>query len=212
VSQPSSASRPLQFTPTFWVALLLVALIGLNQLLRSPSRSRLLGYLEEDEPLVIRQHGDVYRFPRLGVEVAVDDGWNYLSVAEDSEAFEPTFVHPASHTIIRLQPFHLQSWPPQGLALQSEEVGSFQIEWVVVNDLRLGRLRRSSVDLAIIAMTHQRGAPLNQAIQDFCHRIQHLREEPPSARAASGGIASIVTVIPIHLGFRRFSRTGLSTR
>lgn len=179
MSQLPSVSQPLELTPPFWVALLLVGLIGLYQLVRPPGRSEMLGYLEQDEPLILRQQDKLQPLPALGVTVGVFDGWTYLSVAEDSEAVAPTFVHPASYSVVRLQRFHLQTWPPQGLTVERENHGDFEIEWVVVDDLRIGRLSRQSVDLAILVLSHQRDAPLDPAIRDFCGRIQLLGEETP---------------------------------
>lgn len=179
MTQLPPASRPLELTPPFWVALLLVGLIGLYQVVRPPRQSQALGYLEEGNPIILRQRGKVHPFPTLGVTVGVFDGWTYLSIAEDSEALAPTFVHPGSNSIVRLQPFHLQTWPPQGLAVEREDVGDFDVEWVVVDDLHLGRLSRQAVDLAILVMSHQPNAPLDPAIREFCRRIHRLDENAP---------------------------------
>lgn len=157
------------------MALLLVGLIGLGQLLEPSDRPHMLGFLEGSAPPIVRSSDQLHRFPALGIAVEVNNGWTYLSVADDVEAVAPTFVHKDSQSIVRLEPFQLRSWPPAANPLQTELVGELEWEWTEVDHRRVGRLRVPPIDLMILAVTHQPDANLNREVREFCAAIRLLR-------------------------------------
>ena len=175
MNQPNPVSRPREFTPVLWVALLLVGLIGLRQLLGPADQPQTLAFLDALNPVVVRSSEQLHRFASLGVEVEVTEGWTYLGVVDDIQATSPTFVHKASQSIVRLEPFRLRSWPPSGANLEVETGGQLTLEWAEIDYRRVGRLRQAPVDLMILAVTPQPHAQLNREVRDFCRRIRPIR-------------------------------------
>lgn len=170
------ASRPIQLTPRVWLGLLLVALLGLHEVAQKPIPLRTLEYLEAESPVILRTSDTVHRFPILGVEVELNDGWSYLSISEDVRAAKPTFVHEKSHSIIRLEPFRLQTWPPSEVDLIDQANGQLVLTWARFDDRWLGRLEGPDIDLMLLVMNHQPVAELNREVQNFCDRIRILAE------------------------------------
>ncbi len=164
--------QPLEFTPAVWVALLLVALIGLRQSLVGPDQNATLSYLDGDHPTIIRTSGSQHRFPILGLEIDLSDGWDYLSVADDRRAAAPTFVHKTSQAIVRLEPFRLRDWPPGDVEIEVEQYGDFEVEWAEVDHRRVGRLREPPVDLAIFVISHRPHGELSPPIRELLGRIR----------------------------------------
>lgn len=172
----SPSSQPHELTPLVWVALGIVVVVGAVNALSEKASVETLDTLHGGKPIVIRSQAAVHRFRCLGVSVSVPSGWSYLSIAEDSLADRPSFVHESTHSLVRLQPYHFDSWPPEDLAAEPV-VGthpSGNIEWVSVDHRRLGRLRLRGIDVAVIAIQHDHKDQINATIKDFCHGIRHL--------------------------------------
>jgi hypothetical protein len=131
--------------------------------------------LEGSARPIVRSSDQLHRFPALGIAVEVNNGWTYLSVADDVEAVASTFVHRDSQSIVRLEPFQLRSWPPAGAAVETMRLGELEWEWAEVDHRRVGRLRKPPVDLMILAVTHQPHAKLNQEVLEFCAGIRPIR-------------------------------------
>ncbi len=138
----------------------------------SPDQQQSLVYVESGDPLIVRSSDQRHRFPILGIEIEISDGWTYLSVADDLRAAAPTFVHQKSGSILRLEPFRLRSWPPQGAELELEQYGEFSCEWSEIDHRRVGRMREPPVDVAILVITHQSKAKLNPEVRSFCRGIR----------------------------------------
>ncbi|MBL6726122.1 MAG: hypothetical protein ISQ09_13650 [Rubripirellula sp.] len=166
--------RPLTLRFPMWVALGLVLLIGIQKYATKPQSTQHLGYLEPARLTVRHSEDTVHTFNRLGISVDVANGWAYLSISEDQSALSPTFSHASSGTILRLQPFHLEQWPPEGSESQKVDEGSFEMLWVPVGRLLVGRLILGDVDLAVVVMDHQQGELVSSEILDFCRRVQRF--------------------------------------
>ncbi|MDB4679227.1 hypothetical protein OAE79_02700 [Rhodopirellula sp.] len=171
VSQPP---RPLELRFPLWVALGVVALIGIQKWVRPNDSNGALAYLDGDRIFVNRQTESLHFFERLNVEVEVTSGWTYLSTNADSRAMTPTFMHTSSQTILRLQPFHLEQWPPEGASVQTIQDDNFEITWVPVGRLLIGRLVSDSVDLAVVVMNHSTEDAVSEEILEFCRCVQHI--------------------------------------
>lgn len=157
-----------------WIALLLVSLVGLRQFLVTPDQNSTLSYLEGDHPPIIRTSGSQHRFPMLGLQIDLPDGWDYLSVADDRRAAAPTFVHKMSQAILRLETFRLRDWPPGDMEIEVEQYGSHEVEWVEVDHRRVGRLREPPVDVAIFVVSHRPHGELSPAIRELLGQIRLL--------------------------------------
>lgn len=164
-----------------WVALVLVSVVGLSRLLPQPNESTTLSYLQKGKPFIVRSSGVSHRFPTLGVEVDVTNGWTYLSTRDDARAFTPTFVHPASRSIVRLQASKITVWPAGESNPEVEQYGENECQWIVLEQLRLGRLQTPPIDLAIVALTHEPHGNLNRQVRDFCAQIRAIEPFPGSA-------------------------------
>jgi len=169
------ASQPHELTPLVWVALGIAVLVGVVNELSDKETVQMLD-MAKGKPIIIRSQAAVHRFPSLGVSVSLPSGWSYLSVTEDSLADRPSFVHESSHSLVRLQPFVFDSWPPKELA-QEPAMGTHpagNLQWVTVDHRRLGRLSLKGIDVAVIAIQHDQVRHVNQIIADFCGGIRHL--------------------------------------
>ena len=168
--------KPLEFTPIVWIALALVGLVGLRQFFAVPENpNATLSYLEGDSPPIIRTSGSHHRFPILGLEIDVTNGWDYLSVADDRHAVAPTFTHKRSQAIVRLEPFRLRDWPPGEIEIEVEQYGDYEVEWAQVDHRRVGRLREPPVDLAIFVVSQRPQGELSPPIRELLGRIRLLR-------------------------------------
>lgn len=166
--------RALELTTPMWIALGLVLLIGLQQMVSTPSSSNELMYLSPDRTTVHRSTEALHQFEQLGIEVEVSEGWTYLSTTQDRLAMSPTFSHPVSGSILRLQPFHLDQWPPENSESQKIDDGDLRMLWVQVGRLLVGRLISGEADLAVVVMDHDNGESVASEILDFCRRVQPL--------------------------------------
>ncbi|MGI9473452.1 MAG: hypothetical protein ACR2NZ_18060 [Rubripirellula sp.] len=174
MNDTDTKSRPLELTPLMWVAIGIVALVGVVAVVDQEQSPRTLDYLSGEKPVIIRSTSETHRFPFLGVAITLPEGWSYLSVTDDAVAEKPSFVHEETGSILRLQRFGLETWPPAGAEMTSMLGG--RVEWVQIDHRRLGRLSLDELDLALIAITHKRGVELNDSINLFCEGIQRLSD------------------------------------
>lgn len=169
--------RPVEISPLMWVALGVVVLIGIRQYASEPSSGGFLNYLNPNQITVSRSEDAEHQFPRLGVQVAVSDGWTYLATSHDSQVFSPTFSHAKSNLILRLQPFHIEQWPPEGVQPDLVEVDGTEMLWVPVGRLLVGRWVSGEADLAVVVMGHQQKKGVPPEVIDFCRRVQVITEQ-----------------------------------
>lgn len=175
ITDPRSvAPRALELTRPMWIALGLVLLIGLQRFVSPQVENEQLGYLNPKRISVQRSTDTLHVFNQLGIQVPVSDGWAYLSTSQDAIAMAPTFSHAESGSILRLQPFHLEQWPPEDSVSQQIDDGGFQMLWVPVGRLLVGRLILGDSDLAVVVMGHGRGSQISNEILDFCRRVQSV--------------------------------------
>ncbi len=174
--RPNPEPRPVTISPMMWIALGLVAIIGIRQYASEPQSGTFLNYLTPNQITVSRSEDAEHQFPRLGVRVAVSDGWAYLSTSQDSLAFTPTFSHAKSNLILRLQPFHLDQWPPEGAQPENIEVEGVEMQWVPVGRLMVGRWVTGEVDLAVVVIGHQQKAAIAPSVVEFCRRVQVIAD------------------------------------
>jgi len=170
-------SQPHELTPLMWVALGTVVVVGAVNALSEKGTVKMLDMPNGGKPIIIRSQATVHRFPSLGISVSLPSGWSYLSVTEDSLAARPSFVHESSHSLVRLQPYVFDSWPPEELAAEPE-TGTHpagKLEWVRVDHRRLGRLSLKGIDVAVIAIQHDHMDDLNEIIKHFCCGICRLK-------------------------------------
>lgn len=169
--KPEDNPRPLEMTRLVWVALAVVALIGVVKIADQDQRLNTLGSFGSEESVIIRSDEGGHRFPFLGVSVNLPPGWSYLSVTDDAVAEKPSFVHEESGSILRLQRFALKTWPPSDTEVEISELENGNVEWVQIDHRRLGKLKVGQVELTLIALTHGRGKELHSAIDVFCSQI-----------------------------------------
>ena len=174
MTKPEDHSRPLEMTRLVWVALAVVALIGVVKIADQEQRLSTLGSFGSEESVIIRSDEGSHQFPFLGVAVNLPEGWSYLSVTEDAVAERPSFVHEESGSIVRLQRFALKTWPPSDTEVETSEMDKGTVEWVQIDHRRLGRLTVGQIDLTVIALTHGRGKELHSAIDRFCKEIEPI--------------------------------------
>lgn len=164
--------RPLELPPWLWVALGIVALIGLSAQVRRHDDLKTLDPFAGDPQVIVRSATANHVFPILKVQVAVPKGWSYLSVSDDAIADEPTFVNESASSILRLRPYRFRSWPPVEGAITRRQYASVSIEWIEVDHRRIGRLNEGDVDVSLEVLTHSHKSKLNDAVDDFCNSIQ----------------------------------------
>ena len=162
-------------TPVVWVALGVVLLVGLFTYSDKQRSPRTLDFLNVEKPIIIRSSDATHHFPYLGISVTLPDGWSYLSVTDDAVAERPSFVQEATRSIIRLQRFGVETWPPADTEVETTPLAKGSVEWVQVDHRRLGKLSLGNLSLALIVITHTRGAELNQSIDEFCRGIRRFK-------------------------------------
>ena len=172
--QPLLLGLPMQ------LSLGLVLVIGLSKYLSDKPSRNYLGYLDPQRVVQNRSTDTEHQFPQLGIRVELLDGWVYLSTGSDQLAVSPTFSHAKTNTILRLQPFHFEQWPPEGAQPQQVANGDLETLWVTVGRLLIGRIILEDVDLAVVVVNHGSKQGVSGEVLDFCQRIR------PTGGFASG--------------------------
>ena len=175
----SSTSKSHQLTPLVWVGLGIAALVFALGKLTEQTPLEMLVPRKGEKQIIIRSENQTHQFPLLGAEVPLLPGWSYLAVHEDQIADRPAFVHQASNSVVRLQAYVLDSWPPNGVN-EKPRVGKHPVgtlEWVRVDHLRIGRLLLEERDWIIIAIQHDAKADVNDSIEEFCAGIRCSESE-----------------------------------
>jgi hypothetical protein len=174
VTRIDPSSQPLSLTPLFWILLALVAALGVACWLGNGDEVTMLGYLEDEQLVIIRANAAEHTFPSLGIKIAPPEGWTYLSLTDDAIADRPTFMNESTHCIISIRRFQLRSWPPTDGQPITQRYGDFDIQWMEVDHRCIGRLSKAEIDLAILVMTHKRGSLRDKSIDEFCQSIRLL--------------------------------------
>ena len=165
-------SEALELTPWVWIVLSLAALVGIARWIGDRDQPQTLGYLEKENPVIVRSESGTHVFPHLGIKVTLAEGWSYLSVKDDSSAIRPTFVNESNQAIVSLRQFLFQSWPPIESDVDTQQYGTTTVEWILVDHLAIGRLAKGDIDLTVMVMTHLRKAEVNDSVGEFCKGIQ----------------------------------------
>ncbi len=112
VNPTDPSSQPLELQPWLWIALGVVAIIGVAARIRDRDAVQTLDHLDGNQQIIVRTAAGTHVFPMLGIEVTLPEGWSYLSVTDDAMADAPTFVNETANSIVRLRPFGFLAWPP----------------------------------------------------------------------------------------------------
>ena len=120
-------------------------MMGLAGLVTNQAKIQTLGYLDRDDPVVVRSAATTHHFPVLGISIALPSGWSYLAVTDDVLATRPTFVNESAHTIVRIHASPVATWPDEVEA--KHRFGDALAQWI--------RLRGPRLDLTIHALGGQ---------------------------------------------------------
>ncbi|MGB7327488.1 MAG: hypothetical protein WBD31_21610 [Rubripirellula sp.] len=108
---PATTGRDrLDLSPVVWVAIAVVAFLGLRSALVNSessvnsSSSAVLNYRGRGEWIPIRNSDSAQLFTALGVQVNLPIGWTYLAQTENDRAVRPTFVNESRRSIVQLFP------------------------------------------------------------------------------------------------------------
>ena len=172
VNRIDQSSQALELRPWVWIVLGLAAILGVARWIGDRDELQTLVYLEKENPVIVRAASGTHVFPRLGIQVALAQGWSYLSVTDDVAAVQATFVNESADSIISLRRFLFRSWPPIESKVLTTPYRNVAIEWVKVDHRVVGRLTEEHVDVIVMVMTHSANAELNRAVEDFCNGIQ----------------------------------------
>ncbi|MCP4885588.1 MAG: hypothetical protein P1U77_05945 [Rubripirellula sp.] len=133
-----SRSQPLELTAPIWIGMAIVVLLGVVNQWRQFNGVRTLN---PTPALEIKRHlASTHQFPGLGVEIALPEGWAYLSVTEDTNATAATLVHSVSQSIVSFRANRLEEWPPKGHATKEDTFENIEIDWVSLKVPRIIRL------------------------------------------------------------------------
>ena len=166
-----SKSERLVLSRPFWVAMSIVAMLGIFQRADRAAKPDTLDYLDGDRPPIIRMRRQVHRFDALGIEVTPPRGWIYLSRQDTATADQVTFVCIAAGTIVQIERYAYAEWPPVERELRPGRYAGVEIVWIDVDHRRLGRLTGESSDLAVKTYSmHANGA--STAVKGLCDAIR----------------------------------------
>ncbi|TWU58239.1 hypothetical protein [Rubripirellula reticaptiva] len=103
--EPAIAGRDrLDLSPAVWVAIAVVAFLGLRSALVNSSSNAVLNYRGRGEWIPIRSSDSPQVFTSLGVQVNLPIGWTYLAQTDNDRAVRPTFVNESRRCIVKLFP------------------------------------------------------------------------------------------------------------
>ena len=172
VNPTDHSSEPLELRPWLWVALGVVAIIGLAARIRDHDEARARDHVDGQQQVIVRTEPGIHVFPMLGIQVTPPEGWSYLSVADDEMADQPTFVNETADSIVSLRPFRFREWPPIEAEIVNCQYTNITIEWIEADHRRIGRFTQGDVDVSLLVMTHSHRSKLNESVEALCQSIE----------------------------------------
>lgn len=153
-----------------WIVFGIVAIIGIVNRLGNPNPVRYLDYIHDKE-IILRSKDTVHSFPGLGIDVALPEGWSYLSRRDDAIAVDLVFVNESQHSIAKVQPFRFVSWPPIEVEIETRQYANVMIEWFPHRQMQVGCLLNEKVGVVVMVMAHARNSQLTESVEAFCDSI-----------------------------------------
>ncbi len=195
----------LELTPLMWIAITLVATLGIGGNSLQPPASTVLNCLEDGRRIPIRRSEPVQVFDQLGIQVKLPGGWTLLSTTPNDRTLRPTFVHVADACVIRLFPLNeidpIESIRPKDeIESTDHRLGGAETRWITVrqttrievangggvlplswttlNPRRIGRWNDGNRKVGLVAITHSPPNILPKSVLEFCAGIVSLAGSP----------------------------------
>jgi hypothetical protein len=179
-----------------WIALAVIALMGVAGLLAESDHQRLLRDASQEHLVVTRLPPGTHIFPAIGIKITPPPGWICLSVAGQEDASQATFVNASEHSIVRILAIAPPGWP-EDAEVSRQQWGDVTVQWLTRTRRRLvlsmnppdvqpkhqwiefdprsiGRLVHGDSQRTIVAVTHTYKSSTNRAVESLCAAVEFL--------------------------------------